>query len=162
MVSISLLLYEGVYKSVFIHLNFQSFLILDFLLDFSGNIIHPFLLDENILHCFKWFLLHCLLYLFSSNCLAALTSLWSYKWFIWIYELKKKTQRKVFRNLKNEILEETYSRSAFLEYLEKFFNFFCLAPTGGAFMGSVYLLVSPPKKSLNSSLHTIYTYHTLN
>ena len=70
---------------------------------------------------------------------------------IWI---KKKTQRKVFCNLKNEILEETYSRSAFLEYLEKFFNFFCLAPTGGAFMGSVYLLVSPQK-----ILEFITAYH---
>ena len=42
-----MLLYESVYESVFIHLNFQSFLILDFLLDLSGNNIHPFLLVEN-------------------------------------------------------------------------------------------------------------------
>ena len=60
LVSISLLLYEGVNENVFIHLNFQSFLILiylyifntDFFLNFSGNNIYPFLLDENSLRFF--------------------------------------------------------------------------------------------------------------
>ena len=144
LVSISLLLYEGVNENVFIHLNFQSFLILiylyifntDFFLNFSGNNIYPFLLDENSLHFFTWFLLHYLLYLFSSNCLAdltSLTSLWSYKCVIWIYKFEKNTHRRVFRNLTlsnlENVLKWNQRTSRSKEYIYgvsggKFFLFF--------------------------------------
>ena len=55
--------------------------------------------DTNSLECFVQFFLYYLLHLFSSDRLAALTSLWPYKFFIWIYEFfKSHPQRRVFCN----------------------------------------------------------------
>ena len=39
----------------------------------------------NGLHCFMWFLFYYFLHLFSSDCFAALTRLYPYNFFIWIY-----------------------------------------------------------------------------
>ena len=59
-----------------------------------------------------WFLLYYLLYLLSWDWFAALTRLWSYKFFIWIYEfLKNHPQKRVFHNESLSNIENVLQRN---------------------------------------------------
>ena len=119
----------------------------------SVNNICLFLLDVNSLYCFVWFLLYYFLHLFSSDCLAALTSLRLYKFFFWIYEfLKNLPQRRVYRNptyiiwkmfLKGNLRIGRLRECIFRVSGSNLNFFFCVAPTCGAFVSSIYLPVFP-------------------
>ena len=68
--------------------------------------------DVNSLHCIRWFLLYYLLCLFSSDCFAALTSLYFHKFFIWIYEFfKNHLRRRLSRNVNLSNLENVLQRN---------------------------------------------------
>ena len=96
----------------------------------------PFFFYVNSLHCFVWFPVYYLLHLFGSDCFAALTSLWPYKFlFKYMNFLKTHPQKKVFCNVNRSNLEVIWkkcknSQGQGIHFLRhKFWIVFCSVPT---------------------------------
>ena len=85
------------------------------LYSFNYIIVHMsicFFFYLNSLHRFVWLLLYYLLHLLSSHSFAALTSLETYKHFIWIYEFfKNHPQKRNFSNVSLSNLENASQKS---------------------------------------------------
>ena len=104
---------EIVYKSVFNSFKYvidQGKVRFFFLISLQTG-SHP-LNYVNSLHYSVWFLLYYLLHIFRSYPFAALTILWPYKYFIWIYGfLKNHTRSTLIRNVNLSNLENALQRN---------------------------------------------------
>ena len=92
------------------------------------------------LHCFMWFLLYYLLHLFSSDRFPALTGLYPYKIFIWIYQfLQNYPRRTVYCNINLSNLENVLQRNLRTESTRK-----CIfRASGGTNFGNFSTLHQP-------------------
>ena len=93
-------------ESVFIHLFSINHENVHFFFLILFGTYSKLLNDVNSLHYVVWFFMYYLLYLFSSDCFAALTSLKSYKFcFDFMNSLKINPRRRVFHNANLSNLE---------------------------------------------------------